>query len=51
MSDSKHIEMEGEVVNCGAGGHFRVLCKTETGEHTIIAKLSGKMRKNRIRVV
>jgi translation initiation factor IF-1 len=44
----EHIEFEGEVIQCGAGGIFRVLCKKD---HVVVAKLSGKMRKNRIRVV
>lgn len=48
MGKELHIEMEGEIVNCGAGGNFRVEC--EEG-HVVIAKLSGRMRKNRIRVV
>ncbi len=48
MSSKHHVELEGEVTHCGAGGHFRVA--TEAG-HTVIARLSGKMRKNRIRVV
>ena len=48
MSSGDHVEMAGEVIDCGAGGHFRVECE---GGHIVIAKLSGKMRKNRIRVV
>lgn len=42
-----HIEMEGEITHCGAGGAFKVKCD----EHIVDAKLSGRMRKNRIRVV
>ncbi len=48
MAKEEHVEMEGCIINCGAGGHFRVEC--EQG-HVVIAKLSGRMRKNRIRVV
>ena len=51
MPKVKHVEMEGRVIDCGRGGHFRVLCDTERGEHVVIAKLSGKMRQNRIRIV
>lgn len=40
--------MEGEVIHCGKGGTFRVLCE---GEHSVVVKLSGRMRKHRIRVV
>ena len=48
MAKEEHVEMEGEITHCGKGGSFRVLCG---GEHSIVAKLSGKMRKHRIRVV
>ncbi|MFQ5352883.1 MAG: translation initiation factor IF-1 [Candidatus Binatia bacterium] len=48
MAKEHHVEMEGEVVNCGAGGIFCIKCE---GGHTVLAKLSGRMRKNRIRVV
>lgn len=40
--------MEGKIIHCGKGGSFRVLCE---GDHPVVAKLSGKMRKHRIRVV
>ncbi|MEM7448801.1 MAG: translation initiation factor IF-1 [Myxococcota bacterium] len=39
--------MEGEVTNVFAGGQFEVT--TESG--TVRAKVSGRMRKNRIRVL
>lgn len=48
MSREDHIEMEGEVTQCGKGGIFRVLCE---GGNSVFARLSGKMRQNRIRVV
>jgi translation initiation factor IF-1 len=48
MSKEDHIQLEGRVVQCGAGGIFRV--KTENG-HEVVARLSGKMRQNKIRVV
>lgn len=47
MASKDHIELEGQVVHCGAGGIFQVECAS----HTVTAKLSGKMRKHRIRVV
>lgn len=48
MSKEEHIELYGEVVNCGKGGYFVVKINSE---HTVVCKLSGKMRKNKIRVV
>lgn len=48
MSETKHIELQGEVTHCGAGGNF--LVTTEQG-HLVKAKLAGRMRKNKIRVV
>jgi translation initiation factor IF-1 len=47
MVKEEAIELEGEVIECGKGGNFRVQCES----HLVIAKLSGRMRKNRIRVV
>jgi len=48
MGKEDHIEMEGTIVSCGGGGNFRVSCEDDI---VVIAKLSGRMRKNRIRVV
>lgn len=48
MAKEEHIEMEGEVIQCGAGGIFRVECK---GGHVVLARLSGRMNRNRIRIV
>lgn len=48
MSKEEHIELQGEVLSCGKGGYFLVQID-ET--HNVVAKLSGKMRKNKIRVV
>lgn len=42
------IELEGTVIEALAGGKFRVEVE---GGHQILAHLSGKMRKFRIRVV
>ncbi len=44
-----HIEMDGEIVDVGAGGNFRVQI-SESG-HVVIARLAGKLRQNKIRVV
>lgn len=42
------IELEGEVTDISAGENFTV----SVGEdHEVLCKLSGKMRKNRIRIV
>lgn len=45
---SDHLEVEGVVTNVFAGGNFNV--QTEAGAE-IRARLSGRMRKNRIRVL
>lgn len=46
--EDSHIELDGEVVDVGAGGNFRV----QVGEgHIVLAKLAGKLRQNKIRVV
>ena len=47
MSKEEHVKLEGEIVYIGGGGKFRVKC----GEHMVLAQLSGKMRKNHIKVV
>jgi len=48
MAKEELIDLEGKITHCGAGGIFRV----STGNnHEVLAKLSGRMRKNRIRVV
>jgi translation initiation factor IF-1 len=48
MAKEEHIELTGEVVQCGMGGIFKVECE---GGHLVTAKLGGKMRKFKIRVV
>jgi translation initiation factor IF-1 len=48
MSSDDAIEFEGKVVEVLSGGTFKV----NVGEgHDVIAKLAGKMRRYRIRVV
>jgi translation initiation factor IF-1 len=46
--EGDHVEFEGEVINCGKGGHFRIKV---SDSHVVLARLSGKMRKNKIKVV
>lgn len=48
MANDEHVQLEGEVALIAKGGHFRVKC--DNG-HEILAKLSGKLRRFRIRVV
>ncbi len=48
MSKDDLVQLEGKVVSVGKGGTFTV--KLDTG-HDILAKLAGKMRRARIRVV
>ncbi len=43
-----HLELDGEVIDVGAGGNFRVKV-SET--HIVLAKLAGRLRMNKIRVV
>lgn len=48
MSKEDHIEMEGEVIDTLPNTTFKV--KLENG-HVVIAHISGKMRKNYIRIL
>ncbi len=48
MAKEEAIELEGTVTEALAGGKFRV---EVDGGHQVLAHLSGKMRKHRIRVV
>jgi len=45
---SEHIEMDGVVIDVGRGA-FRVEC--DGSEHVIIARVGGKLRKNKIRII
>ena len=49
MSAEDHIEYQGIITQCGMGGVFKVQIG-ETG-HTINAKLGGKMRRFKIKIV
>ena len=48
MASADLIELEGVVVDVGAGGFFRVQV---THDHVVTARLGGKLRQNKIRVV
>lgn len=48
MSRDDLVQIDGAVVEVLAGGNFSV--KTDAG-HTLLARLSGRMRRFRIRVV
>ncbi len=48
MSKDDLVHLKGDVVQVGKGGNFRVLC--DNG-HEVLAKLAGRTRRNRIRVV
>jgi translation initiation factor IF-1 len=48
VSKDDLIQLQGEVIEVGKGGNFRVRC--ENG-HEVLAKLSGHTRRHRIRVV
>lgn len=48
MSKDDVIEVEGKVIECFKGGKFSV--KLDTGQE-VVAYLSGKMKKFRIRVL
>jgi len=50
MSKDDAIELEGVVTKVEAGGMFRVELTEQEG-HEVLAHLSGKMRKFRIRIV
>ncbi len=48
MSREDLVQMEGTVTEVRAGGNFEI--KTDAG-HRVLARLSGRIRKNHIRVV
>ena len=48
MSKEDLIQLQGEVTEVGKGGNFTVICE---GGHKVLAKLSGRTRRFRIRVV
>ena len=48
MAKDEHVQLQGEVVLVAKGGHFRVKCDND---HHVLATISGKMRRRRIRVV
>lgn len=48
MPKDSHIELEGTVIQCGAGGIFKVEC--DAG-HVVNCRLGGKLRRFKIRIV
>ena len=48
MSKEELVHLDGEVILIAKGGNFRV--KLDNG-HEVLAKLAGKVRRHRIRVV
>ncbi len=48
MAKADLVPLEGEVIKVSRGGLFHVMC--DNG-HELIAKLSGRARRHRIRVV
>lgn len=48
MPRDSHVEFQGVVTETGAGDNFKVLLDANQTE--VVAKLSGKMRHNKIRV-
>lgn len=48
MAKEDHVEMQGEVTNCYPNAQFEVVL--ENG-HTVQAHISGRIRKNNIRIL
>jgi len=48
MARDDLVDMEGRVAEVLVGGNFRIEVE---GGHQVLAQLSGRMRRNRIRVV
>jgi translation initiation factor IF-1 len=48
MSKDDLVELQGTVTEIFAGGHYKVDCGDG---HEVLAKLNGKMRRFRIRVI
>lgn len=51
MASDDGIELDGEVVEVLGGTRFRVRVTVENEDFLVLTTLSGKMRKNKIRVV
>jgi translation initiation factor IF-1 len=49
VSKEELVHLDGEVILIAKGGNFRV--KLDTNQHEVLAKLAGKVRRHRIRVV
>lgn len=51
MPKDSHVVVEGTVVDVHPGGQFRVEVESDSKVLYVTAKLCGKMRKHRIRVI
>lgn len=52
MPKDSHVQVSGRVVDVHPGGQFRIEIETESDKKAYVtAKLCGKMRKHRIRVI
>jgi translation initiation factor IF-1 len=49
LSKEELVHLDGEVILIAKGGNFRV--KLDSNGHEVLAKLAGKVRRHRIRVV
>ncbi len=45
------LEFEGVVTECLRGAQFRCDLETPKGKHSVVLSISGKMRKNNIRIL
>lgn len=50
MPKDDHVEVEGEIIDALGGGQYKIMTKGENPA-ALRAKLSGRMKKNRIRVL
>ena len=48
MSKESHVQLDGSVIKWGRGGIFKVKI---SDTHIVTARLSGRMKRNKIRVV
>lgn len=51
MSKSDSLEIEGEIVQVQPGDFFQVKVKLGENDHLIRAKISGRLRKNKIKLI
>lgn len=51
MPKDSHVQVSGRIITVHPGGQFKVEIDTNNGKAYVTAKLCGKMRKHRIRVI